>query len=58
MVQACKHFSDNEPDVDDMYPCINSTKTMYLQGPATYSTILSMYRHILATNGVQATVVA
>ncbi len=31
---------------------------MYLQGPATYNTVLSMYRHILVTNGVQTTVVA
>ena len=44
--------------MDYMHPRINSTKTMYLRGPATYNTILSMYRQILATNGVQTTVVA
>ena len=44
--------------MDYMYQRINSTKTMYLQGPATYNTVLSMYRHILATNGVQTMVVA
>ena len=31
---------------------------MYLTGPATYSTVLSMYRHILARNGIDGGTVA
>ena len=58
LVTACKQFADTEPDMDYIFPRINSQKTMYLTGPATHSAVLSMYRHILATNGVDGGTVA
>ena len=42
------------PDMDFMYPKTDESKTNLILAPAPYSLVLSMYRHILATEGVPA----
>ena len=49
---TCTKFNEVHPDMDFMYPRLNPEKTSYVLQPASHSQVQTMYRHILATQGV------
>jgi hypothetical protein len=48
----CKQFSTAFPQMDFLYPKFDPTKTKFLLTPATYNNVQTMYKHILAVEGV------
>ena len=50
--EACQALINEFPEIDFMYPQLESTKTKLLLQPANYQHAERMFRHILVTEGV------
>ena len=53
----CKQFCATFPQMDFLYPKFDSTRTKFLLTPASYNNVQTMYKHILAVEGVKREVI-